>query len=157
MDFWSKGLGEQTIALSLTESEPLKSEGMLYLKGRMEEPVSWEYIMSLSEDDMVDFFTLLKEPAVADHLFESPNRWRIYGEMVLGGLRLAFLVLAAGLRRLFGREAQEEEVAIQVPPVPERRRKRPGRRRLGSKASSAAPAQADSEDPTETRSASGRG
>ena len=157
MDFWSKGLGEQTIALSLTDSEPLKSEGMLYLKGRMEEPVSWEYIMSLSEDDMVDFFTLLKEPAVADHLFESPNRWRIYRDMVVGGLRLAFLVLAAGLRRLLGRESQEEEVAIQVPPVPERRRKRPGRRRLGSKASSAPPAQEDSEDPTETRSASGRG
>ena len=157
MDFWSKGLGEQTIALSLTDSEPLKSEGTLYLKGRMEEPVSWEYIMSLSEDDMVDFFTLLKEPAVADHLFESPNRWRIYRDMVVGGLRLAFLVLAAGLRRLLGREAQEEEVAIQVPPVPERRRRRPGRRRLGSKASSAPPAQEDSEDPTETRSASGRG
>ena len=145
MEFWSKGLGEQTIALSLTESEPLKSEGMLYLKGRMEEPVSWEYIMSLSEDDMLDFFALLKEPAVADHLFESPNRWRIYREMILGGLRLAFLVLTGGLRRLLGREAQEEEVVIQVPPVPERRRKRAGRRRLGSKASSAPPAEADSD------------
>jgi hypothetical protein len=103
MDFWSKGLGEQSIALSLTDSDPLKSEGMLYLKGRMEEPVSWEYIMSLSEDDMVDFFTLLKEPAVADHLFDSPNRWRIYRDMVVGGLKLAFLVLAAGLRSLLGR------------------------------------------------------
>jgi hypothetical protein len=159
MEFWSKGLGEQTIALSLTESEPLKSEGMLYLKGRMEEPVSWEYIMRLSEDDMLDFFALLKEPAVADHLFESPNRWRLYREMVIGGLRLALLVLAVGLRRLLGREAQEEEVAIQVPPVAERRRRRPGRRRLGAKAGSAPPAQPEeeSEDPAETRSASGRG
>jgi hypothetical protein len=159
MEFWSKGLGEQTIALSLTESEPLKSEGMLYLRGRMEEPVSWEYIMRLSEDDMLDFFALLKEPAVADHLFESPNRWRLYREMVVGGLRLAFLVLATSLRRLLGREAQEEEVVIQVPPVAERRRRRPGRRRLGAKASSAPPAQpeAESEDPAETRSASGRG
>jgi hypothetical protein len=155
MDFWSKGLGEQSIALSLTDSEPLKSEGMLYLKGRMEEPVSWEYIMRLSEDDMVDFFALLKEPEVADYLFESPNRWRLYREMVDGGLRLAFSVLAVSARRLLGREAQEEEVAIQVPPVPERRRKRPGRRRLGSKASSAP--EAESEDPSETRSASGRG
>jgi hypothetical protein len=159
MEFWSKGLGEQTIALSLTESEPLKSEGMLYLRGRMEEPVSWEYIMRLSEDDMLDFFALLKERAVADHLFESPHRWRLYREMVVGGLRLAFLVLAAGLRRLLGREAQEEEVVIQVPPVPERRRRRPGRRRLGAKASSPPPVEPEeeSEDPAETRSASGRG
>ncbi len=42
MEFWSKGLGKQTIALSLTDAEPLKREGTLYLKGRMEEPVSWE-------------------------------------------------------------------------------------------------------------------
>ena len=63
--------------------------------------------------------------------------------MVWGGLRLAFLVLAGGLRRLLGREAQEEEVAIQVPPVPERRRKRAGRRRLGSKAGPAPPAQSE--------------
>jgi hypothetical protein len=78
--------------------------------------------------------------------------------MVVGGLRLALLVLAVSLRRLIGREAQEEVAVIQVPPVPERRRRRPGRRRLGSKASSAPPAQpeAESEDPTETRSASGR-
>ena len=159
MEFWSKGLGEQTIALSLTESEPLKSEGMLYLRGRMEEPVSWEYIMRLSEDDMLDFFALLKEPAVADHLFESPNRWRIYRAMVVGGLRLAFVVLAAGFRRLLGREAQEEVVVIQVPPVAERRRRRPGRRLLGAKAGAAPPAplEAESEKPAETRSASGRG
>ena len=158
MEFWSKGLGKQTIALSLTDAEPLKSHGTLYLKGRMDEPVSWEYIMELAEDDMVEFFALLKEPAVADHLFESPNRWRIYRGMVWGGLRLAFLVLATGLRSLLGREVQQEEVAIQVPPVPERRRKRAGRRRLGSKASPAPPAQSkESEDPSETRSASGRG
>ena len=153
MEFWSKGLGEQTIALALTESEPLKSEGMLYLRGRMEEPVSWEYIMRLSEDDMLDFFALLKEPAVADHLFESPNRWRLYREMVVGGLRLALLVLAASVRRLLGREEQEEEVVIQVPPVPERRSRRPGRRRLGTKASAAV----ESEDPGGRRPASGSG
>ncbi len=110
---------------------------------------------------MLDFFALLREPAVADHLFESPNRWRIYREMVVGGLRLAFLVLAAGLRRLLGREAQEEVVVIQVPPVAERRRRRPGRRRLGAKTGAAAPAapeaESESEEPAEARSASGRG
>ena len=159
MDFWSKGLGEQTIALSLTDSEPLKSEGTLYLKGRMEEPVSWEYIMRLSEDDMVDFFALLKEPALADYLYESPNRWRLYGDMVLGSLRLALLVLAAVVRRLLGRETQEEEVVIQVPPVAERKRERPLRRRLGAKATVTPTLEPSGEakDLAEARSARGRG
>ena len=35
MEFWSKGLGKQTIELTLTKSESLKSEGTLCLKGNM--------------------------------------------------------------------------------------------------------------------------
>jgi len=47
MEFWSKGLGKMTIALTLTTGETLKSEGTLCLRGNMEEPVSWEYVMKL--------------------------------------------------------------------------------------------------------------
>ena len=159
MEFWSKGLGEKKIELSLTKGESLLSEGTVCLRGTVEEPVSWEYIMRLTDDDMVDFFALLKEPALADYLYESPNRWRIYRDMVLGGLQLGLLVLAAVVRRLLGRETQEEEVVIQVPPVAERKRKRPVRRRLGTKAT-ATPTlgpSADEEDPAAARSARGRG
>jgi len=77
MEFWSKGLGKRLIALTLTGGEPLRSEGTLCLRGNMEEPVSWEYVMKLSEEDLVDFFLLLKDPAVADYLFESENRWKL--------------------------------------------------------------------------------
>jgi hypothetical protein len=159
MKFWSKGLGEQEIELSLTKGEPLQSEGTLCLRGNVEEPVSWEYIMRLSGDDMVDFFALLKEPALADYLYESPNRWRLYGDMVLGGLRLALLVLAALVRRLFGRKTQEEEVVIQVPPVAERKRERPLRRRLGAKATATPTLESSGEakDLAEARSARGGG
>jgi hypothetical protein len=111
--------------------------------------------MRLTEDDMVDFFALLKEPSLADYLYESPNRWRLYRDMVFGGLQLGLLVLAAVVRRLLGRETQEEEVVIQVPPVAERKRKRPVRRRLGSKAT-ATPTlgpSAEAEDPAAVRSA----
>ena len=110
MDFWSKGLGERTIALSLAQAESLKSEGTLCLRGRMKEPVSWEYIMRLAEDDLVDFFALLKEPALADYLYRSPKRWQLYAGLIRGGLQLALLVLVAVLRRTFAREIEEEEV-----------------------------------------------
>jgi len=159
MKFWSRGLGEQEIELSLTKGESLRSEGTLCLRGKVEEPVSWEYIMRLSGDDMVDFFALLKEPALADYLYESPNRWRIYSAMVFGGLQLGVLILAVIARRLLGREKREEEVVIQVPPVAERKRKRPQRRRLGTKAT-ATPTlgpSPETEDPAAARSARGRG
>jgi len=137
MDFWSKGLGKRTIALSLTKGEPLRSEGSLYLRGQMEEPVSWEYIMRLTEDDMVEFFELLKEPALAGYIAASPNRWKIYAGMLRGGVVIGALVVGVLVRRLFGLEAPQEEVILQVPPPTERKRKRPVRRRLGTRTTAA--------------------
>ena len=156
MDFWSKGLGERTIALSLAQAESLKSEGTLCLRGRMKEPVSWEYIMRLAEDDLVDFFALLKEPALADYLYRSPNRWRLYAGLVRGGLQLALLVLVAVLRRTFAREIEEEEVVIQVPPRAERKRGGPVRRRLGSRTTAAPAPEPEEDEPAELLSPTGR-
>ena len=147
MEFWSKGLGKRTIALQLSKSESIKSGDMLYLKGQMEAPVSWEYIMSLKEDDILDFFSLLEDPAVADYLYTSPNRWRLYGGMIVGGLALAWAVVVSLLSSWLSRAAPEEEVLIQVPPPTVRRRDRPVRRRLGSRATAAASVAAtDSEE-----------
>jgi hypothetical protein len=146
MEFWSKGLGKRTIALYLSKSESIKSGETLYLKGQMEAPVSWEYIMPMNEDDIVDFFALLKDPAVADYLYSSPNRWRLYRGLVAGGISLGWVILTSLLKGLFSKTTPEEE-AIQVPPATVRRRDRPLRRRLGSR-STAAPGvtPADSED-----------
>jgi hypothetical protein len=157
MEFWSKGLGKKTIALTLTKGEPRKSEGTLCLRGNMEEPVSWEYVMKLSEDDIIDFFGLLKEPAVADYLYESPRRWQLYRDILLGGVKLGVLALASSVRRIFGREHEEEDVVIVVPPPVERKpkRKRAVRRRLGAKTTAApAPQSApESNEPAEILSA----
>ena len=147
MRFWSKGLGEKTVDLFFAKGESAKSGETLYLIGQMEAPVSWDYIMPLSEDDVIDFFALLKEPAVAEYLHRSPDRWRIYGTLVLGGLHLALLTLLALLRGIFARGAQEEEPVIQVPPPIQRRRKRPVRRRLG--AAKPSPDTADAAEETE--------
>ena len=135
MRFWSKGLGEKTIDLYLSKSESVKSRGVLYLKGQMEAPVSWDYIMPMTEDDIIDFFALLKDAAVADYIYKSPERWQLYRGMILGGLKLALLVVISGARRVFAGAGSQEEVVIQVPPAMERKRGRSIRRRLGSKPS----------------------
>jgi hypothetical protein len=131
MEFWSKGLGKRLIALTLTEGEPLNSEGTLTLRGNMEEPVSWEYVMKLTEEDLVDFFLLLKEPSVADYLFDSENRWKLYGGMIVGGVQLGVKAVTEILRNALGRAQVDEDVAIQIPPPSERKlRKRKVKRRL---------------------------
>jgi len=149
MEFWSKGLGKRTIALTLTKGESLKSEETLCLRGNMEEPVSWEYIMKLDADDLVDFFGLLREPSVADFVFDSPNRWELYRGMLFGGLRLGVLVVTEVLRKLLRRSQVDEDMAIPVPPPSVRKPKRkrgPVRRRLGSRALAAPAADAASEE-----------
>ncbi|MBW2314208.1 MAG: hypothetical protein JRH10_08460 [Deltaproteobacteria bacterium] len=139
MEFWSKGLGKKTINLSLAKGESLPSEGTVCLRGTMEEPVSWEYIMKLTGDDIIDFFALLKGPTMADYLFDSPHRWQLYKSMVVGGIRLGVLLVVAAARRILGREVEMQEVSIEVPPPSVRKKKtakktkqRPLRRRLSA-------------------------
>jgi hypothetical protein len=135
MEFWSKGLGKRLIVLTLTEGEPLNSEGTLCLRGNMEAPVSWEYVMKLTEEDLVDFFMLLKDPVVADFLFDSDNRWQLYGAMIAGGFQLGVKVVTELLRNALGRAQVDEDVAIQIPPPSERKlKKRKVKRRLSGKA-----------------------
>lgn len=143
MQFWSKGLGKKTIHLYLSKGESIVSGDQLYLQGQMEAPVSWEYIMPMGGDDLVDFFELLKEPTVARYIHASPRRWQIYAAMVVQGLLLAGLVLRQALRHAIGRTVQGPDVVIEVPPASVRKKKsktpkrKPYRRRLDTKTTAA--------------------
>lgn len=131
MNFWSKGLGRRTINLRLGAGEAIDGGDKLYVRGLMEAPVSWEYIMRLQIDDLADFFELLRDPVLVDYVYDSPERWRLIRGMVVGGLQLAGLVLAAALQRRFAAGAVQQAVELDLPPP--RERKRASGRRLGSK------------------------
>jgi hypothetical protein len=120
--------------MGLTKGESLVSEEALCLKGIMDEPVTWEYVMLLSEADLIDFFALLQEPSLAKYVHDSPHRWRLYGGFVAGAVQVAWLVVIALLRRRFGSGVEEERVVIQLPPpsVIKKRKKRAYRRRLST-------------------------
>jgi hypothetical protein len=150
MEFRSKGLGKKTIRLYLSKGESIKSGELLYLRGQMEAPVEWEYIMPMRGGDIVDFFALLKDPSVAAFIHQSPKRWQLYGAMIVQGLALAGLVIAQAVRHALGRVEAEQPVVIEVPPpsVLKKKRKKkaagdarparkPYRRRLGRKTTSA--------------------
>jgi hypothetical protein len=150
MDFWSKGLGKKTIRLYLSKGESIKSGELLYLRGQMEAPVDWAYIMPMRGEDIIDFFALLKDPTVAAFIHRSPKRWQLYGAMIVQGFALAGLVIAHSIRHALRRVEAEQQVVIDVPPpsvLKKKRKKRaatdtkparkPYKRRLGSKTTSA--------------------
>ena len=116
MEFWSKGLGKRTIEMGLSKGESIVSEDALCLKGVMEEPVSWEYVMLLDETDIDDFFSILKEPSLASYIHNSPNRWRLYAGLVKGGALIVWRVLVTISKRKLGNPVLEERIAIQLPP-----------------------------------------
>lgn len=133
MQFWSKGLGRRTISLRLRDGEAVKSGEHLYVKGRTEEPVSWDYVMPMAGDDFREFVALLRNPAIAEFMYRSPRRWRLYAKLAVGGIRFLGLVLIEGIRGRFGPVPPPEPVIIIPPPSDREARKasprQPGTRR----------------------------
>ncbi len=133
MNFWSKGLGEKTIDLHLGKGEAHPGADQLYVKGQTEAPVSWEYIVALRGEDFVDFFALLRDPAMADFIYDSPDRWRLLGGMIAGGIRAGGRIAFAALRNASGTGATTELVELELPPRSVAKKKRGQGRRLGSR------------------------
>lgn len=126
MEFWSKGLGKRTVALRLSNGEAVKSGDILYVKGQTETPIVWDYIMPLKGADFVEFVDLLRDERVAEYLYRSPHRWRLYRTLLFGGLR--FLALLVKHMVVGRRGPSPEEPTIEVPPPSDRKRRRLGGR-----------------------------
>jgi hypothetical protein len=131
MDFWSKGLGKRTVRLYLRDGKVAKSGDRLYVSGRMDEPMSWDFIMPLEAADFAEFMALLREPQVASLLYHSPRRGALYRTMVVGGSKLVIGLLVALVRHARGLDQGVAEPTIEVPPPRERKpRSAAGRNRL---------------------------
>jgi hypothetical protein len=160
MQFWSKGLGKKQIGLTLSKGEQIAGRDFLYVKGQMEKPVDWEYIMPMKGEDIADFMGLLKEPAMADYVFHSPDRWKVIGSMVVGGLELAVQVAKTVWQNAQGESAPLEDVVLEVPPPSYRKKKgakRKVRGRLGGAKTVAAPSAGPALDDEEAAKAASAG
>ncbi len=116
MEFWSKGLGKKTIAMAFSKGEAIVAEDGLCVRGIMDAPVSWEYVMLLEETDLRDFFALLQEPSFARYVHNSPNRWSIYAQFVMGGIQIGLGALVTITKSKLGAGAPGEKAVIQIPP-----------------------------------------
>ena len=104
MDFWSKGLGKRTVCLYLRDGAGSPRAGAGCTWRRMDEPMSWDYIMPLEASEFAEFMGLLREPEVASFLYHSPKRNAVYRTLVVDGLRLVLRLVAAIVRHPIGVE-----------------------------------------------------
>ena len=87
MILWSKGLGKLVLRMSLAErSSTDDRDGNLVIGGTMGPPTHWDYAVRMSEDDVLDFVELLKQPASVRFVVEGDSRSRLVGTALRSGL-----------------------------------------------------------------------
>jgi hypothetical protein len=59
MRFWSKGLGERELDIELDKSNITKEEGKVVLRGILKAPVSWNYEVTLFNEDVGGIFRVM--------------------------------------------------------------------------------------------------
>jgi len=100
MDLWSKGLGKRVLRLRLSErDEMVEEDGHLVIRGVMGPPVYWDYAVSLSERDVVEFLEFLKQPAPVRLLASAGKRRAILTTAVASAAVFAWRTLGRFIRR----------------------------------------------------------
>lgn len=100
MDLWSKGLGKRVLRLRLGErDEMVEEDGHLVIRGVMGPPVYWNYAVTLSERDVVDFLEFLKQPAPVRFLASAGKRRKILTTMVASAAAFAWRTLGSFVAR----------------------------------------------------------
>jgi hypothetical protein len=59
MRFWSKGLGERELDIDLGKSDIVKEEGKAVLRGTLRAPVTWNYEVTLFNEDTAGIFRVM--------------------------------------------------------------------------------------------------
>ena len=59
MRFWSKGLGERELDIELEKSNITKEEGKVVLRGTLRAPVTWNYEVTLFNEDVGGVFRVM--------------------------------------------------------------------------------------------------
>jgi hypothetical protein len=85
MILWSKGLGRLVLNVRLSERSGMTDrDERIVIDGTMGPPTFWDYSVTLSENDVVDFIGLLKQPAPLRFLTATPKRGSILAAALVG-------------------------------------------------------------------------
>lgn len=106
MDLWSKGLGKRVLSMDWAQYEGIDIEGdSLVVKGVLGAPVFWNYTVTLTEQDYIDFFRLItKDTGTVDFVIHSKKRWSIYFRVVRKVTKFLWMAFWAIIKSFFVRK-----------------------------------------------------
>ncbi len=59
MRVWSQGLGKQELVLEFAKADIVREEGKLYIRGIVQEPVNWNFEITIHGEDVPGFYNVL--------------------------------------------------------------------------------------------------
>lgn len=71
MRIWSTGLGEQELVLDFAKSKLTREEGKVFVRGVIQEPVQWNFEITLDKDDVVGLLRVMATTAVIRHFVRN--------------------------------------------------------------------------------------
>lgn len=83
MKLWSKGLGSKTLVLRLDEGTPKRSPDGLLIKGTIKDPVWWDYVITMTEKDLIDLFSVAVNKETVMYLQTVERPWKLLGTLIV--------------------------------------------------------------------------
>lgn len=71
MRIWSTGLGERELVLDFAKSKLTREEGKVFVRGVIQEPVQWNFEITLAKEDVVGLFRVIVTTAVTRHFVRN--------------------------------------------------------------------------------------
>jgi hypothetical protein len=68
MKIWSKGLGRMTLSMNFKNYYAEYENGTLYIKGKITDPVYWNFVMTITADDIPGLTNILFKPMFLKYL-----------------------------------------------------------------------------------------
>ena len=65
MRVWSQGLGKQELVLEFAKSNVTREEGKIFIRGIVQEPVNWQFEITIHKEDVPGFYNVLFSIPVA--------------------------------------------------------------------------------------------
>ena len=74
MRVWSQGLGKQELVLEFAKSNITREGDKVFVRGIVQEPVNWQFEITISKEDVPGFYNVLVSTAVLRYIL-----WNILG------------------------------------------------------------------------------
>ncbi len=68
MKLWSKGLGKMTLTMDFNNYYAESEGGILYVKGKITDPVYWNFVITIKSEDIPGLANILFKPLMLKYL-----------------------------------------------------------------------------------------